>query len=229
MSQPPMLIVIHDAMPQWERELHCLFDALAHLDGQVVTVAVVPGRFQAARDAHLINTILTRRFDIALHGYTHQGHNMMDPLTYLTSGANEMSGRPLPDALTRIAQGQQRLHEMLGRRAGVFIPPAWHMGPLSLDRLTPFGISHVMGMARMQRTHGPAIPLSTWSWDCGRFKSAGWLGEGLGSLRFWMTRSTPCVVLHPRDVQRGFLKRILRLIQRLMDLGYRPISTTACD
>ncbi len=227
MLNKPMLISVHDVMPQWERELFCLFDSLAHLDGKVISVAVVPGIFQTRRDARLIEAIRERQFDIALHGYTHQGHNYMDPVTYLTSGSNEMSGRRLSDALTRIAQGQQRLHELFGEPARVFVPPAWQMGPLHLNALNRFGISHVMGLTHMQFATSKTAPLSTWSWDCGRFKSIGWLGEGFGHLRFWTTRSTPCVVLHPRDVQRGFLNRSLQLIQGLMARGYHPVRLSA--
>jgi hypothetical protein len=42
-----------------------------------------------------------------------------------------------------------------------------------------------------------------------------------------LDRGVPIIAIHPRDLERGFWPRILRLLQELLDAGDRPSTAAA--
>jgi len=70
------------------------------------------------------------------------------------------------------------------------------------------------------------VPLATWTWDCGRWGWLGYIGHGIGWLSQSLNRGVPILAIHPRDLERGFWPKILRLTGGLLDAGYEP-STAA--
>ncbi len=66
--------------------------------------------------------------------------------------------------------------------------------------------------------------LATSSYDWGWLRPAAWAGHELGFFRrWWNPDAVPCVVIHPADIRRGWLPRILRLMQQLLDEGRLPV------
>jgi hypothetical protein len=67
--------------------------------------------------------------------------------------------------------------------------------------------------------------LSTWSWDWGIVSHLGLVGECFGNGAFRLRPAAlPCVVIHPIDVDRGYLPRIVRIIDGLRRQGRRPVT-----
>jgi hypothetical protein len=48
----------------------------------------------------------------------------------------------------------------------------------------------------------------------------------MGRLLQALDRGVPTVAIHPSDLERGFWPKILRLIQKLLEIGYEPSTLT---
>ena len=88
------------------------------------------------------------------------------------------------------------------------------------------GLEHVLGFFSLESRAGRKVPLATWTWDCGRWGWLGHLGHGIGWLLQSLDRGVPTLAIHPRDLERGFWPKILRLTEELLETGYEP-STPA--
>ena len=85
----------------------------------------------------------------------------------------------------------------------------------------------IPGFFSLESWAGRRVPLATWTWDCGRWAWLGYIGHAIG----WMSQSidagVPTLAVHPRDLQRGFWPKILRLTRELVDAGYEPSTAAA--
>jgi hypothetical protein len=86
------------------------------------------------------------------------------------------------------------------------------------------GLDYVLGFCSVQSSDGTQVPLATWSWDCGRWGWLGHLGHGIGWLSQSLGRGVPTLAIHPRDLERGFWPKILRLTEDLLENGYEPTT-----
>ena len=84
------------------------------------------------------------------------------------------------------------------------------------------GLEHVLGFFSLDSSDGRRVPLATWTWDCGRWGWLGHVGHWVGRLSHATARGVPTLAIHPRDVERGFWPRIVRLVRELLAAGYEP-------
>ncbi len=220
-------VVIHDVTPQHAKAIHQIIHPLSILLNQQLSVAVVPcwhGTSLSSSDKTFIDFIKENSQEILLHGYTHQNVGMPDILALLTKNSNELTGLSEEVIYQRLHWGQATLQEFFGHSARGFIPPAWQRGRASLKLLSECKIEYYVGMTSIQSVKRESIPLATWSWDVGSITPLGYLSEYFGYLLFATSRTAiRCVVFHPLDVERGFLIRGIRLVQKLLDEGRKPI------
>ena len=87
-------------------------------------------------------------------------------------------------------------------------------------------MDHVLGFFSLESRAGRKVCLATSTWDCGRWGGLGHVGHGIGWLLRSLERGVPTLAIHPRDLQRGFWPKILRLTRELLEAGYEP-STSA--
>ena len=92
--------------------------------------------------------------------------------------------------------------------------------------MNALGLDHVLGYFALESSAGRTVPLATWTWDCGRWSWLGYIGHGIGWLSQSLSLGVPVLAIHPRDLERGFWPKILRLTSELLDTGYEP-STVA--
>ena len=83
-----------------------------------------------------------------------------------------------------------------------------------------------LGIFSLESTGGRRMPLSTWTWDCGRWRWTGHIGHGIGWLLHALDRGVPTLAIHPNDLRRGFWPSILRLTDQLLDEGYEPSTVS---
>ena len=221
------IICIHDATPAWSRETRRMLRDLAPLAGRRIVVGAVPdwhGAWPLAAHPDFCRLILEHAGEILLHGYVHQRRRGFGPATLLTGGSDEMNG--LDRAVTQniIERGQRVFADVFGEPARGFLAPAWQTGHVHAG--TAPGIDHVLGFFSLSSSSGRAVPLSTWTWDCGRWDWLGHIGHGIGHLLHHLDRGVPTLAIHPRDLERGFWPRILRLTQDLLTAGYEPGTPT---
>lgn len=220
------LVIVHDVAPPFIGTLCHIVMQLRALVGSAVAGAVVPCWHGApiAEDTLTVDHARTSYGELLLHGYTHHASSAHGPIGLLTGGANEFSALPPDAATSRVRQGQAALVRCFGRPAGGFVPPAWQAGSLTSARLAESGIAYQLGLRELRTATGGRQPLAVWSWDCGRVAALGLAGECVGALQRAIWRgATPCVVLHPADMARGFVGRALDLVQRLLAEGLRPV------
>jgi uncharacterized protein len=225
-------VVVHDVAPAFLGEISTILDELRPLVGGRVSAGVVPrwhGRTMDAAEAGTLARFVRGGFDeVLLHGWEHRQSRPNGVVSALTLMSNEFGGLPFTTALARVVDGYERVAALTGRAPSGFIAPAWDRGPVSLRLLRACGLDFYVGMTELERPSLPGVPLSTWSWDSGAIAQLGHLGDWAGHLMFAVRpRSVPCVVFHPKDVERGFLARGVRLIRALLDAGRRPVPFEA--
>ena len=79
-------------------------------------------------------------------------------------------------------------------------------------------------ISRFESVDGRRIPVSTVTWDVGRFGRLGYVAESIGcALGRVRSRSLRCLAAHPVDASRGYLPRIVRTVDSWLQSGRTPI------
>jgi hypothetical protein len=223
----PFLVCIHDATPAYARETRVMIRDLAPLLGRRLSFGVVPdwrGQWPLAAHPDYCRLVREGAEGLLLHGYFHRRQQGWSPATWLVESSDEMNGLDAEGTRRAIACGQRVCTEVFGEPAPGFLAPAWQRGRVCLRNGETFGLEHVLGYFSVESQAGRRVSLATWTWDCGRWGWLGHAGHGIGWLRQSLGRGVPTVAIHPRDLDRGFWPRILRLIQGLLEAGYEPTT-----
>ena len=243
-SSRRFLVCIHDATPAYARETGVMIRDLAPLIGRRLSFGVVPnwyGAWPLAADPGYCRLVRENSEELLLHGYFHRRQPSLiarDPRRYgslrrraggpaalLTKYSDEMNGLDPEETHHVLDRGQRVFSEVFGEPARGFIAPAWQPGHVRPGSAQASGLDHVLGFFSLESYAGARIPLATWAWDCGRWSWLGHVGHAVGSLLQSLDR-VPVLAIHPRDLDRGFWPRILRVIRELLETGHEP-STPA--
>ena len=219
------LVCIHDATPAYAGETRMMIRDLAPLLGRRLSFAVVPdwhGRWALAAHPEYCRLVQESSGELLLHGYYHRRHRGWGLAALVSERSDEMNGLDREETRRTLARGQRMFTDVFGEPARTFIAPAWQQGHVQVDEGDDVGLRHVLGFFSLENRAGRQIPLATWTWDCGRWGSLGYVGDRLGWLLHTLDRGVPTLAIHPRDPQRGFWPRILRLIEQLREKGFEP-------
>jgi len=224
------VVCIHDATPAYASETAAIIRDLAPLVGRRISVGVVPdwhGAWPLASHRGYCRLVQDSADEILLHGYFHRRQRGWGPTTLLAERCDEMNGLDTHETRRILERGQRVFLDVFGQRARGFLAPGWQPGHVRAgDGGAAGSVEHILGFFALESSSGHRISLATWTWDCGRWGFLGHLGHGIGSLRHALTRGTPALAIHPRDIARGFWPKILRLTEALLRRGYAP-STVA--
>jgi hypothetical protein len=225
----PFLVCLHDATPAYAAETRTMIRDLAPLLGRRLAFGVVPdwhGAWPLAAHPDYCRLVRDTAEEVLLHGYHHQRGRGWGLTSLLARGSDEMNGLDPDETRRTLERGQHVLTQLLGEPARGFLAPAWQRGHVRPGQARVAGVEHVLGFFSLESATGRAIPLNTWTWDCGRWGWLGQLGHGLGSLGRVLGGGVPSLAIHPQDLARGFWPRILGLVRELLDAGLEP-STPA--
>ena len=220
------VVCIHDATPAYARETRVWIRDLAPFVGRRLSFGVVPdwhGEWPLSAHSDYCRLLRESSEELLLHGYRHQRQQGWGPTTWLAEGCDEMNGLDPEETRRTLAGGQRIFTEVFGEPARGFLAPAWQQGHVGVGNATP-GMTYVLGFFSLESGAGRKVPLATWTWDCGRWGWFGHLGDGIGWLSQRLDRGVPTLAIHPRDLERGFGPRILRLTRELLDAGYEPTT-----
>ena len=223
------LVCIHDATPAYERETRVMIRDLGPLLGRRLSFAVVPdwhGEWSLAGHPDYCRLVRENSEELLLHGYFHHRQRGWGPATLLAGESDEFSGLDIEETRRLLERGQRVFTDVFGEPSRTFLPPAWQTGHVRLTAANTLGLDRVIGFFSMKSRDGRTIPLATWTWDCGRWGGLGHVGHAIGRMLHSLERGVPTLAIHPRDLQRGFWPRILRLTEELIEAGYQP-STPA--
>ena len=223
----PFLVCIHDATPAYARETRAMIRDLAPLVGRRLSFGVVPdwhGDWPLPAHPDYCRLVRESSEELLLHGYYHRRQRGWGPTTWLAEGSDEMNGLDPDETRRAIDRGQLVFAEVFGKPARGFLAPAWQRGYVRMDRWSTSGLDHILGFFSLESRFGHTIPLATWTWDCGRWGWLGHIGHGIGRLRQSRVRGVPTLAIHPRDLERGFWSKILRLTGDLLETGYEPAT-----
>jgi hypothetical protein len=223
------LVCIHDATPAYAGETRALLRDLAPLVGRRLSLGVVPNlNRQWHLEGHPDYCRLVRESaeEVLLHGYFHRRQRGWSATSWLVEASDEMNGLDAQETRHYVERGQSVFTEVFGEPARGFVAPAWQLGHVRALGVTTLGLEHVLGFFSLESGAGRTVPLATWTWDCGRWGWLGHVGHGIGRLSHSLDRGVPTLAIHPRDLERGFWPRILRLIRQLLEAGYEPSTPT---
>jgi hypothetical protein len=226
----PFLVCLHDATPAYARETRMMIRDLAPLLGRRLSCGVVPnwhGHWPLASYPDYCRLVGDCAGELLLHGYFHRRQRGRGPAGFLAGHGDEMNGLNPEETRRRLERGQRVLTEVFGTPARAFLAPAWQRGRVRPGSVTAAGLDHVLGFFSLESRTGQRVPLATWSWDCGRWKSLGHLGDAVGRLLHSFDRRVPALAIHPRDLERGFWPKILQLVQELLQTGHEPTTPSA--
>jgi hypothetical protein len=226
---PPFLVCVHDATPTYERETRAIIRDLAPLVGRRLAFGVVPdwhGEWPLARHPDFCRLMQEAGEELLLHGYFHRRQRGSGPVTWLAEGCDEMNGLDREETSRTVERGLHVFSEVFGAPARGFLAPGWQPGHVRRENAGALGLDHVLGFFSLESAAGRSVPLATWTWDCGRWGWLGHVGHGLGALLHALDGGVPTLAIHPRDLERGFWPRILRLTEELLAAGYEPSTPT---
>jgi peptidoglycan/xylan/chitin deacetylase (PgdA/CDA1 family) len=202
---------------------------LAPLVGRRFSFGVVPdwyGEWPLAAHPDYCRLVQEASEELLLHGYFHRRQRGWGITTLLTDGSDEMNGLDAEETRRTLERGQRVFTAVFGEPARGFLAPAWQRGHVRPGNGNTPGLDHVLGFFSLESCAGRRVPLSTWTWDCGRWGWLGHIGHGAGWLLQSLDRGVPVLAIHPGDLARGFWPKILRLTRQLLVAGYEP-STVA--
>ncbi len=224
-------VVVHDVAPAFRPQLIAILDALSPRVGGKLIGAVVPcwhgtplGGGEAVSDPGFLRLVGRAFGEILQHGHTHR-QERPGVISFFSGRSNELSGLSIAETRRRLGRGREILRQALGVAVAGFVPPAWQSGQATTAELARLGFRYRVGLGAIRPADSPPIPLATWSWDWGIVASLGRVGEHWGGVSSGLRPDAlPCVVVHPADVDRGYLPRVLRVVDRLRLRGRSPVT-----
>jgi hypothetical protein len=211
------------------RETRIMIGDLAPMIGRRLSFGVVPdwhGEWPLAAYPDYCSLVQESSADLLLHGYFHRRRRGSGPAAWLTAGADELSGLDAEETKRTLERGQRVFTEVFGQPARGFLAPAWQLSQVNGENCKTLGVEYLLGFFSVESAGGKSIPLATWSWDCGRWAWLGHVGHGVGWLLHSLDRGVPVLAIHPRDLERGFWPKILRVVEELLARRYEPLTVT---
>ena len=220
-------VMLHDVAPIYAEHVATFTKSLAPMVGNAMSAAVVPcwaGVPFCDQDRSFLDRVCAEYANIQLHGYEHFRPGRGGLRSKIADGKDEMNGLDSAETDRRLAAGQEALERWMGRRATGFIAPTYNIGLATPERLAKFGMHYTVGYGRVVTSSGQQLNLSTWIWDVSPIRALCHAGYRLGEIQYrFRKRALPCVVLHPLDLERGFLPQIVRTVEKLLLAGRRPV------
>ena len=227
---PHFLICIHDATPAYARATEQLLRGLAPLVGRRLALGVVPawhGSWPLAAHREYCRLLQGASDELLLHGYSHRRQRGSGPVSWLAERCDEFSGLDREEAGTLLERGQLAFADVFGQRARGFLAPGWQEGGARGEHVKRAGLEYRLGYFAVETAGGEAVPLATWTWDCGRWAWLGRIGHAAGRALHLAGSGVASLAIHPRDIERGFWPAILDLTKRLLDTGHAPATPGA--
>lgn len=199
---------------------------LAPLVGRRLSLGVVPNwhrRWHLTAHPEYCRLLRESAEELLLHGYFHRRQRGWSPMSWLAERCDEMNGLDAHDTRRTVERGQDVFTEVFGAPARGFLAPAWQPGHVRAVGESALGLD-VLGFFSVTSRLGRTVRLTTWTWDCGRWGWLGHVGHAIGWAARPLARGVPSLAIHPRDLERGFWPKILRLTQELLEAGHEPIT-----
>ena len=220
-------VMLHDVAPIYASHVATFTEAMAPLIGTAMSAAVVPcwaGVPLGESDRPFLDRVRAEYGNIQLHGYEHFRPGRGGFRSKIADGKDEMNGLDAAETDRRLAAGQEILERWLGQKACGFIAPTYAVGRATPDRLAKFGIHYTVGYGSVITSTGESLPLASWVWDVSPIRLLCRAGYRLGQIQYrFRKRALPCVVLHPLDLERGFLPQIVKTVRQLLQAGRQPV------
>ncbi|MDB5343433.1 MAG: hypothetical protein JWP89_1810 [Schlesneria sp.] len=220
-------VMLHDVAPIYASHVATFTQSMAPLVGNMMSAAVVPcwgGVPLGDNDRAFLDRVRDEYANILLHGYEHFRPGRRGLKSKIADGKDEMNGLDPAETDRRLAAGQEILERVMGQPACGFIAPTYQIGFATPERLAKFGIHYTVGYGKVATSSGQRLPLATWVWDVSPIRLLCRVGYRLGQIQYrFRKHALPCVVLHPLDLERGFLPQIELTVQRLLRAGRQPV------
>ncbi len=220
-------VMLHDVAPIYAEHVATFTKSLAPMVGNMMAAAVVPcwaGVPLCEKDRPFLDRVQAEYANIQLHGYEHFRPGRRGFTSQLADGKDEMRGLSPAETDRRLAAGQELLERWMGRPATGFIAPTYRIGYATPDRLAEFGMHYTVGYRHVVTSSGHRLRLSSWIWDVSPIRLLCRAGYRFGEFQARFRRNAlPCVVLHPLDLERGFLPQIEQTVKKLLQAGRQPI------
>ena len=225
------MVVLHDFAPPFSEQLCEICSQLKPLVGSNFSAGFVPcwhGGNAASGDT--LAPLLLGCKEVVIHGLSHQRIAGGGILSWVCNRSDEFRGLPAAVVTERLQQARKLTVEQLGEAkvkhvVGV-LPPAYQFPETKTffcDQRNDDYL-YVLRFSRIDFRGGMSVPINTWSYDWGRFSSAGWAGKVSADSQSLIRLAIPCLAIHPIDLQRGWFRDAIRLIRKWLSEGRQPVT-----
>lgn len=228
----PVLISVHDVMPETLPQVRDLLRRLSSRNLIPVTLLIIPGKAWTQKQVDELRRLEDRGMELAGHGWNHRvmhikglHHRLHSALISRDAGEHlSLNQRQIQELITRCFDWF--LEQNLGP-PDLYVPPAWAMGRVSRAALQelPFRRYETLrGIYDSATQHYRQLPL------VGFEASAAWRAP---LLRLWNSLNlravhplTPVRIgIHPGDLALPLAKDLLAIFDRALDCrSYRELN-----
>lgn len=198
------LVSIHDIMPETLDDTLEILKILRKMKVYPVTLLIVPGTGWGRKDMALLRSLQREGFDLAGHGLQHRIRRLKGPVHRLHSALiSRNEAEHLSCTQTEAADIIKHCFYWFGH-AGLdcpelYVPPAWALGPLSLNHLSRLPFRYVetqTGLLDTRENKFVPLPLTGYMADTGFRVKALRLFNRIN--RQWSSRPLR-IGIHPKD------------------------------
>jgi predicted deacetylase len=227
-----LLLSVHDVSPVHGKVLERIageFDSMGIRRYSMLVVPDYHGQWPLEEHPDFcrwLSRLQEKGAEMVLHGLTHRGRPAggvsLDGVrsVMFTRGEGEFLGLNREDALRKVQEGRNRLHETLGVRSGSFVAPAWLYSSGTVRALEDAGF----GIAESRwRIWSPSAGVTVLRVPVANYAGGGFMKRTLASI--WVDIygtllfrwSTLRFAVHPADfMSESSGRRVLRKLEGLL-------------
>jgi len=234
---PKFIVSIHDISPFYCRELEIIFNKLNRLKKELFIIPNLHNEHNISGNIQFLD-ILRGELDnpICLHGYSHMGLvSIWERLLFskFDLGQNEFDSIDKSEAITRVNKGKKLVYDAFKIRPKKFVAPRWIFSKKHFGLLRECGFKYTESLFNLvDLDSNKSIKGLVTNFDFGRNQFMGYLLRQFSKSQVsfkMLTNNLIRLAIHPNDLRNKNFELELKLIKKLIEKGWEPITTEELD
>lgn len=230
-----LIISVHDVSPIFIRELEVIFKKLKAVKKEIFVVPNWDNRYDISKNKPFIKLVREEiRNDalLGLHGYSHMGRTFLWERLFFNGkdlGQNEFQDIDEREVIKKIKKGKEALYSAFKVYPKKFVAPRWILNRKYFDILRKFGFKNTESFLDITLLNkNKKIRALVCNFDFGKNKHLtsilSYFSFGLIYLKI-LSGSLIRIAIHPCDVRNQIFSKELKIIEYLLERGWKPLTT----